>query len=1675
MSVHYKFKSALDFDTITFDGLHISVSDLKKEIIHHKRLGKVIDYDLQITNAQTKEEYADNATLIPKNTSLIIARVPLAHQPKKGWDPQADKPQIVKPIAKPNPDTLDLSQMNGTEEDKINAMMQQSTMDYDPKGYQKLRGQSQTGEVPPNYRCYKCHKPGHWIKNCPLNALKDSMPEIKRTAGIPRSFIDKDDKTDMTEEDQKAFVAPEQKSEIPEDLICSICKDIFTDAVMIPCCGSSFCDECVRTALLESEDNECPDCKEKSCSPASLIPNRFLRNSVNTFKNETGYSRPQQQVAQQPKPIQKPPPPKEEVQNPPPVQEQRPQTPEPEKLPSESEIMKAPEQKPEDKAEGKEEKKDKEKDPSGEKKKESVPGHISSHDESDYEDNITVTVPPAHMQTHGPPRTYNGNSNRKSREGYYHNRDQDSNVEDERENSDATPSEGGHIESHQLHQSEGSRSQPIQGYYPPREPMMHHQRQQGGPPMYPPHSNQSGPSGGPQNSGRPYMDNSHHQRIPQFSGGPPQGGYPPYYRQPYMPRPQGYMGPMGPGGPPRQPAPQNNLAAVYQNVQQKVGTGIIEDPLEAFNRLMQDREARKEHQSRGHGDNRHDRHRFSRSPERYRGKFGGPPGRQWPKSSPPGIRGRHGSPPGRHRYGERPREERDRGERVDRVDRERERDRERGKERRRRSSSGSERNSRSPARINPKSAAPRRRSWSRSPSFRNRSRSRSVVREHEMRLQQQYPQHSPRRSLSPRYRQEERPRYRSRGRAESPSRVRGRRRSRERFSPTAARNASPPPRPPKGSRYPMERVPSQRRGDEGYEFQNMQVDPRAGPGRYSSRDRENRPPKEFQQPPQNRYDNFDIEGPVGNEPPPPGFESNSYDPYGHPMMEMFHKDLNRSGYTPEPKDGESKREVKKSKHISRSESTEKSAKSSKKHKDVETSDKKKSSSKHGKSKDKESKAKKELDISAEIVKTKKVKDKKKKKKDDKEKKKLKKEKKHKKSKANDSSSDNENKDEHDHELPAEFDKVKEDSKSPPHPEPQPIQEEPENIPTSTTEAIEPMDLYDDLCTDHDIKFDDSREQEREDEKVMSTEEQQNQIVQEPPKIDEFIPPREKDSSPHVFGKHNDSVLDIYDFGENFDDLNTSITKVDDADNEPKPPASKWDEEEGEIVGGDGSDEEIKDNGSNQPITNEVLRRAENAIFTRAINAIRPLDKKVVGRERSPPTPTQKVHITIPVNMSSIERSVEIKNDLPSHPKGSIKDRLGVKVPDSTSSHRSISRTRSPIREKEKERERSRHRDKDRKRHSNEREKGKVEIRDSRGSKGEDMSRREAEPRSDLSKERAGRDNLSKERRDLSKDRGDFSKDRGDLVRDKGELSKDRGDLSRGDLLRERGDLSRDRGNLSRDRGDLSKDRGDLSKDRGDLSRDRGDLSKDRGDLSRDRGDLSKDKGDLSRDRGNLSRDRGDLTRDRGDLSKDRGNLSRDRGDLSRDRGDLARDRGDKSRDVSSRDKVREEAQRRPKDDKSRRDRSEERLRKEREGRSKNDREREGNTRKRYSSPDASLKQIDKRSRHEEDPRERQRDRDRDVKHSRDRDHTTDRLNKEERGRDSDRDREKGREKEVHKRKLTEENKSDSSSDSSSSSSDSDSNSDDEKSKRKKKHKKKEKKKKSSKSKRKKEKKSKSRK
>lgn len=77
--------------------------------------------------------------LIPKNTSLIIARIPVTQTQKKSWDfasqPNASGAIISSARPAENESVADLSKMAGSEEDKIKAMISQSTIDYDPSKY----------------------------------------------------------------------------------------------------------------------------------------------------------------------------------------------------------------------------------------------------------------------------------------------------------------------------------------------------------------------------------------------------------------------------------------------------------------------------------------------------------------------------------------------------------------------------------------------------------------------------------------------------------------------------------------------------------------------------------------------------------------------------------------------------------------------------------------------------------------------------------------------------------------------------------------------------------------------------------------------------------------------------------------------------------------------------------------------------------------------------------------------------------------------------------------------------------------------------------------------------------------------------------------------------------------------------------------------------------------------------------------------------------------------------------------------------------------------------------------------------------------------------------------------------------------------------------------------------
>ncbi len=53
--VHFKFKSAKAFETITFSGSFIKLIDLKRAVVEAKSLQKGMDFDLSVVDNHSKE------------------------------------------------------------------------------------------------------------------------------------------------------------------------------------------------------------------------------------------------------------------------------------------------------------------------------------------------------------------------------------------------------------------------------------------------------------------------------------------------------------------------------------------------------------------------------------------------------------------------------------------------------------------------------------------------------------------------------------------------------------------------------------------------------------------------------------------------------------------------------------------------------------------------------------------------------------------------------------------------------------------------------------------------------------------------------------------------------------------------------------------------------------------------------------------------------------------------------------------------------------------------------------------------------------------------------------------------------------------------------------------------------------------------------------------------------------------------------------------------------------------------------------------------------------------------------------------------------------------------------------------------------------------------------------
>ncbi|XP_060790564.1 zinc-binding protein A33-like [Neoarius graeffei] len=77
-----------------------------------------------------------------------------------------------------------------------------------------------------------------------------------------------------------------------EQLLCSICLDVFTDPLTTPC-GHNFCKSCLTQCWEKNQHCHCPLCEEKFTKKPELKINTTLREVADLFKKKSGSDKPE--------------------------------------------------------------------------------------------------------------------------------------------------------------------------------------------------------------------------------------------------------------------------------------------------------------------------------------------------------------------------------------------------------------------------------------------------------------------------------------------------------------------------------------------------------------------------------------------------------------------------------------------------------------------------------------------------------------------------------------------------------------------------------------------------------------------------------------------------------------------------------------------------------------------------------------------------------------------------------------------------------------------------------------------------------------------------------------------------------------------------------------------------------------------------------------------------------------------------------------------------------------------------------------------------------------------------------------------------------------------------------------------------------------------------------------
>ncbi|KAH7354565.1 DWNN domain-containing protein [Pyrenochaeta sp. MPI-SDFR-AT-0127] len=366
-SVFYKFKNSREPERIVFDGTDITVFELKREIIIASGLGDGTDFDLHLyPEDDPKAEYDDDTTTISRSSTVIAVRRPAARGHGRAARYISGKAP-VRAIKKDHKPTVPLASGALNEADAEAAFLAESAQVWDaqketlshakPVFHKKKPVNVPTHEPPPGYVCYRCHQKGHWIQACPTNNDPDFKPTVraKRTTGIPQSFLKKVEKP-LDEEDARGVMmnadgeyvqvmtdnrtwekfqekanaskaqaasADAASKEVRErGLECPLDKRMFVNPVKTPCCGKTYCHECIDNALADG-DLICPNCATEDVLMDDLVADDDMIKLIKAYEAEKAKEKleREQQAKEEAKAAEQPAsPPKNETENSVPVE-----------------------------------------------------------------------------------------------------------------------------------------------------------------------------------------------------------------------------------------------------------------------------------------------------------------------------------------------------------------------------------------------------------------------------------------------------------------------------------------------------------------------------------------------------------------------------------------------------------------------------------------------------------------------------------------------------------------------------------------------------------------------------------------------------------------------------------------------------------------------------------------------------------------------------------------------------------------------------------------------------------------------------------------------------------------------------------------------------------------------------------------------------------------------------------------------------------------------------------------------------------------------------------------------------------------------------------------------------------------------------------------------------------